>query len=129
MIIYGGFDADRQRRGDVWALNLAGSPSWSLLVSSTPSPSARSGQVAVYDEALKRMVMYGGKVGTNQYSGEVWSLNLDTVTPVAVSLASAEVQSDLVRITWSAEGAANLKATVERTAGTSGEWTDLGSPT
>ena len=38
----------------------------------------------MYDEALKRMVMYGGKVGTNQYSGEVSSLNLDTVTPVAV---------------------------------------------
>ena len=129
MIIYGGFDADRQRRGDVWALNLAGSPSWSLLISSTPSPSARSGPVAVYDEALKRMVMYGGRVGTNQYSREVWGLNLDAVTPVAISLASAEMQSDHVRITWSAEGAVNLKATVERSEGASGEWTAVGGAT
>ena len=129
MIVYGGFDISRNRRGDVWALNLSGTPSWSLLVSSTPSPASRSGHVAVYDEALKRMVMFGGQIGTSQYSSEVWALNLDTTTPVAISLAATEVQSDHVRITWSAEGAANLKATVERSEGASGEWAAIGNAT
>jgi hypothetical protein len=129
MIIYGGFDDSRHRGGGVWALNLSGTPTWSLLISSTAPPAARSGHVAIYDEALKRMVMFGGEVGTNQYSSEVWALNLDTTTPVAISLASTEVQSDLVRIAWSADGAQNLKSTVERSEGAGGEWTTVGSAT
>jgi hypothetical protein len=128
VIVYGGYDENYLRRGDVWALNLAGEPSWQLLISSTTPPLGRSGHVAVYDPENRRMIMYGGFIGTGQYSSEVWALNLDVTTPVAISLASTDVHSDLVRITWSAEGAANLKATVQRSEANSGEWTDLGAP-
>jgi len=128
VILYGGFDSDRLRRGDVWALNLAGTPSWSLLISNTPPPANRSGHVAVYDAPARRMVVFGGQVTSSTYSAEVWELRFDTPTPVAVSLATTEVQSDLVRLIWSAEGAANLRAVVQRSDAGSGEWTDMGKP-
>ena len=129
MIIYGGFDDSRHRGGGVWALNLSGTPTWEPAHFEHGAARGAPGHVAIYDEALKRMVMFGGEVGTNQYSSEVWALNLDTTTPVAISLASTEAQSDLVRIAWSADGAQNLKSTVERSEGAGGEWTTVGSAT
>lgn len=88
VIVYGGFDG--ARRGDVWALNLGGSPSWSRLTSSTVSPAGRFGHVAVYDEPRHRMVVFGGSVGTNAQSGEVWALDLDRPSTVGVPTPGAE---------------------------------------
>jgi Kelch motif protein/galactose oxidase-like protein len=129
VIVYGGYDENSQRRGDLWALTLSGVPSWQMLVSSTAPPSGRSGHVAVYDPDGRRMIMYGGLTGPGQYSSEVWALSLDVTTPVAVSLASVDVASDLVRLTWSTEGAANLRATVQRSDAGSDDWIEVGSPT
>jgi hypothetical protein len=100
-----------------------------MLVSSTTPPAARSGHVAVYNPEQRRMVMYGGQIGASQYSSEVWSLNLDAITSVAISLTGTEVRSDLVRLVWSAEGAASLRTAVQRSMADSDEWVDLGAPT
>jgi hypothetical protein len=129
VIVYGGFDEYYHRRGDVWALNLGTEPSWQQLVSKTPPPLGRSGHVAVYDPEGRRMIMYGGFTGSGQYSSEVWALGFDVTTPVAVSLASVDVASNLVRLTWSSEGAANLKASVQRSDAGSDEWVEIGTPT
>ncbi len=83
VIVYGGFDGSR--RGDVWALSLGSSPAWSRLLSSTLSPASRMGHVAVYDAPRHRMVMFGGSVGSNAQSREVWALDLDHPALVEVS--------------------------------------------
>ena len=129
VIVYGGYDESLHRLGDVWALNLDGEPSWQLLTSRTVPPAGRAGHVAVYDPDGRRMIMYGGFMGAGQYSGEVWALSLDVTTPVAISLATVDVASDLVRLTWSTEAAANLRAAVQRSDAGSDEWVDIGNPT
>ncbi|MGH2669580.1 MAG: hypothetical protein ACRDH5_10805, partial [bacterium] len=48
----------------------------------------------------------------------------DGPTPVLVSLVSAEAEPGLVRLTWFAQGAASLSATVERRT-EAGEWESL----
>jgi hypothetical protein len=93
VIVYGGFDGSR--RGDVWALLLGGSPSWSRLTSSTVSPASRMGHVAVYDEPRHRMVMFGGSVGTNATSREVWALELDHP---AATLAAPGAEGAVLRL-------------------------------
>ena len=127
MIVYGGFDG--ARRGDVWALELAGTPSWSLLVSATPPPASRSGHIAIYDALRKRMVVFGGQTGPTQFSGELWALNLDLTTPVAISLVSADARPDVARLAWTVERAASLSAAVQRSLPGSNEWTELGHAT
>ncbi|HKQ58333.1 MAG TPA: T9SS type A sorting domain-containing protein [Candidatus Eisenbacteria bacterium] len=64
---------------------------------------------------------YGAAVDVllNQSSG---------TTPVVVSLANVEVHSDLVRLTWSVENAANLEAIVQRSDAAAGEWAEVRSP-
>lgn len=90
VVVYGGFDA--ARKGDVWALSLAGTPSWKRLTSSTVSPASRMGHVAVYDAPRHRMVMFGGSVGSNATSREVWALELDyPPTPLAAPGAERAV--------------------------------------
>jgi hypothetical protein len=128
MVVFGGTAAGSSFN-DVWALSFAGSPGWTQLTPAGTPPSMRYGPTAIYDPVRDRMVVFGGQVGTNQYSNEVWALNFDTPTPVTVSLASTEVNSDLVRFTWMAEGAVNLRAVVQRSDVGSSEWADLGNPT
>jgi galactose oxidase-like protein len=125
MIVFGGYDGTR--RNDIWALSLAGTPSWERLYSSTTSPAGRSLHSAVYDPVRKRMVVFGGQTGTNAYSKDLWSLTVDAPTPTALSLSRVEAEPDRVRITWSGTGAAALAATVQRSTDAS-EWTILGVP-
>jgi catechol 2,3-dioxygenase-like lactoylglutathione lyase family enzyme len=126
VIVYGGFDG--VRRGDVWSLKLDGTPEWMLHLSATAPPANRAGHTAIYDPIRLRMVMFGGQTGPTSYSSEAWGLTLDIATPVAISLVASEVKPDLVRLTWSAEGAASLAATVYRATGDGEEWIDLGRP-
>lgn len=53
-------------------------------------------------------------------------LSTSDPTPVAVSLASTDVHSDRVRLTWTASGAANLRTAVMRSDGDAGTWTEVG---
>jgi hypothetical protein len=95
IIVYGGFDG--ARRGDVWALSLGGSPAWTRLTSSTVSPAARMGHVAVYDAPRHRMVMFGGSVGSNATSREVWALELDHPAPPP-TLAAPGAERAMLRL-------------------------------
>ena len=126
IIVYGGYDGGP--RDDLWALNLYGSPSWTPLTSSTAGPAGRNGHVAILDPVRHQMIVFGGKTDDTHYSDEVWALNLDAPTPVALSLASTEVQADFVRITWATEQASGLSAAVQRSTGATGEWSEVGSP-
>lgn len=126
MVMFGGFDGTR-RLNDVWTLSLDGTPHWERRVSLTPSPAPRTGHSAVYDMMQQRMVIFGGQLGSSAYSSDVWELRIDRATPVALSLAATEIESDHVRLTWFGVGAASLSARVERSAGQD-EWLSLGTP-
>lgn len=126
VILYGGFDG--ARRGDVWALSLAGTPAWSRIYSTTVSPANRAAQAAIYDPPRRRMVIFGGDLGPGEWSREVWALGFDLVTPVALSLAGVEATPERVRLRWGGGEVAGLRALVERVEGSGGEWTELGVP-
>jgi len=85
------------------------------------------GHAAVYDPIRDRMVVFGGDVGPNQFSNELWALAFDTPTPTQVSFGDADVSPERVRLTWIVPDASQLQAEVERTAGAASEWTLLGS--
>ena len=74
VLLFGGGISGRVAN-DVWALDLNGSPTWSLVtVSGTPPPS-RDFPLAFYDTQRDRMLVYGGN-GWN----DVWALDF-TPTP------------------------------------------------
>jgi hypothetical protein len=58
----------------VWALSLAGTPTWTQLTPSGAGPSARSCATAVYDVARKRMVVFGGS--DPAFRNDAWALTL-----------------------------------------------------
>lgn len=82
VVLFGG-SVEFEPRGDAWSLKLADGPSWSAMNHSGLSPSPRYGQVAVYDAAQQRMVMYGGY--DLSYQSDTWALALgaDAWTPLA----------------------------------------------
>jgi hypothetical protein len=125
LTIFGGFDGTR-RLNDVWTLSLSGTPTWERRYTVSASPTPRSGHSAVFDPRRQRMVVFGGQLGANAYTNEVWELTIDQLTPVALSLAETEVASDHVRLTWFGEGAGALAASVERSTG-EGEWLAVGA--
>jgi FlgD Ig-like domain/Galactose oxidase, central domain len=77
MLIFGGFaGGGGPYFNDVWALNLAGSPSWEELQPSDARPRARAQHAAIYDATRGRMIIFGGTNGTRR--NDVWSLDLDS---------------------------------------------------
>ena len=60
MVIYGGTPNGVNALGDLWAMSLAETPEWSLLVPAGTLPSPRFESGAVYDTANDRVVVYGG---------------------------------------------------------------------
>ncbi len=73
MIVFGGHDGT-SRVDQVWALSLAGTPTWSLLQPSGTPPSGRQNHSAVYDPIRDRMLVFGGFDGARR--NDVWSLSL-----------------------------------------------------
>src|SRR5438034_9927579 len=61
MIVFGGTNGSPL--GDVWALDLADSTSWTQLTPAGAAPSARFGHAAVYDAAHDAMLVLGGSDG------------------------------------------------------------------
>ena len=61
-------------RNDVWALSLAGVPSWSQLLPTGGPPPARSRSTAIYDAVRDRMVTFGGKDAVTFYD-DAWALS------------------------------------------------------
>jgi hypothetical protein len=64
MVVFGGLEGS-SIRGDVWALLLAGSPTWSKLTPSGNPPSPRYGHTAIYDPVRDRVLVFGGFDGFN----------------------------------------------------------------
>jgi hypothetical protein len=76
LIVFGGWDRNTNFN-DLWALSLAGTPTWTQLTPAGTPPSGRRFQSVIYDPARHRMVMFGGYTGET-YVNEVWALSLDS---------------------------------------------------
>lgn len=99
MLVFGG-DAGTVTSGivnqnDVWELTLpvgAGTPTWSLLSPSTAlgTPPVRATHTAVYDDANRRMIVFGGIDAS--IHADAWALDVSSTANGAwVPLASAPV--------------------------------------
>jgi hypothetical protein len=126
IVVFGGFDG--ARRNDTWALSLAGTPRWEQLYSTTTAPAARTAHGAIYDRLRGRMVMFGGMLGTNSFSNELWALKDNAPTPALASLVSAQCLPDRVRLTWAVSATTPIRAEVHRSAGEHEGWAMIGSP-
>jgi len=73
MVVFGGIQAPATYYGDTWELSLAGSPTWTQLSSTGPSP--RHSAAVARDAAGARMLLYGGEASGHS-RGDVWSLAL-----------------------------------------------------
>lgn len=73
MWMFGGYSGTDYN--DVWFLDLAASPSWTLKSTSGTPPSARWGHAAILDPVSSRMIIFGG-VDLHEWLDEVWSLSL-----------------------------------------------------
>jgi hypothetical protein len=78
MVVFGG--SSSTFFNDVWALLLAGTPTWTQLTPSGTPPSARGGHSAIYDPIRDRMVVFGGFLSSYDYVNDGWALSL-TGTP------------------------------------------------
>ena len=76
MLVFGGSDTSGSPRNDLWQLSLSGTPTWTQ-INAPGGPSAREDHTAIYDAAHHRMIVFGG---VNAPSGEVWALNLPSLT-------------------------------------------------
>ena len=75
MLVFGG-NPSAYDPESVWALSLAGTPTWSELTPSGTPPPSRYGHIAMYDPVGDRMLVFGGAYGTTVYNNDVWSLSL-----------------------------------------------------
>ena len=75
LILFGGLDVAGNPKNDVWALSLAGTPTWTQLTPAGTPPSARYGAGALFDRARQRMVLFAGGTGTPN-ENDAWALTL-----------------------------------------------------
>ena len=65
---------------EMWALTLAGTPTWAKLAPEGTGPKLRLGAVLVGDPARQRALLIGGQAGTAGFSSDVdtWAFSYDT---------------------------------------------------
>lgn len=74
MVIYGGSSGRGLSfftMGDLWALDLSGSPAWTQL----PSGSVRDAHTAIYDPVRDRMLVFGGERSFNDATNQVFAFD------------------------------------------------------
>ena len=140
MVVFGGHDGSGSLRNDLWALSLAGAPTWSSLSPSAPLPRARRAHTSIYDPVRDQLVVYGGyggaiEVGPRErylffsigyFLTDVPRLTLfDLPTPALLSLVSAHAYSDRVELEWQIRSSSS-NATIFRSDG-GDAWRSLGS--
>ena len=89
LLVFGGRSQQCARpcpHNDVWALSLAGTPTWSLLgVAGTPPP-GRYEHTAIFDPVRDRMIVFAGIGEAYDLFNDVWALEL-AGTPTWAPLA------------------------------------------
>jgi hypothetical protein len=83
VILFGGYDG--AYRNDVWALSLAGTPTWSQLTPAGSAPTGRWASAVIHDALRDRMIVFGGYDGAAGRN-DVWALSLGAApawTPLA----------------------------------------------
>jgi hypothetical protein len=117
---------------ETWALSLAGTPEWTLLVPEGPPPVGRKNHSAIYDPVRHRMVVIGGRAGDLPYTqnaeqlDDVWALVFQNPsTATLVSLVSCRASPDHVALTWQLGGGRG-SVTIDRRESSS-DWQALGS--
>ena len=96
MLIFGGLDGPNPADyfNDLWALSLAsGSETWSQLSPAGGPPARRGFAGMIYDSANHRAILFGGFNGDSGYLGDLWELDLNTLTWSALA-ASGSPPSD-----------------------------------
>lgn len=78
VIVFGGIGLSGNLN-DVWALNLATTPTWVQLSPSGTAPNARRGMSSVYDPTVPRMLMFGG-ISAFGSQNDLWELSLSGAT-------------------------------------------------
>ena len=80
LVVFGGLTEDGTTANDVWALDLAVSPTWYELLPTGPRPAPRWSAAAGYDPIGHRMVVFGGQSAPDVAGGgldDTWALSLD----------------------------------------------------
>ncbi len=75
-VIFHGGNLGGNPNGELWQLDLDGTPTWSELPAAGTPPTPRSFHGAVYDSANHSMILCGGLTG-GVSSNEIWTLSLD----------------------------------------------------
>lgn len=84
VVVFGG-NQGMTLYGQVWALSLTGTPSWTLVSTTGGPPAARTQHVAVYDSKRDRMIVHGGQTTSGVPFADTWALDFATDTWSEVS--------------------------------------------
>ncbi|MFH1572014.1 MAG: kelch repeat-containing protein [Gemmatimonadota bacterium] len=82
LLIFGG-DTGAEKRGDLWAFDLAAG-GWEELHPGGPAPAPRDGAVAVFVPSRGRLVLFGGT--SDQHLGDTWYLDGLEVGPPSTAV-------------------------------------------
>ncbi len=74
MVVFGGYSGSTFLN-DAWVLSLAGTPAWTQLTPSGPTPDARIRPSVIYDPVRDRLVVFGGSPGFG-FVNDIWALSL-----------------------------------------------------
>jgi len=113
----------------LWALNLAGTPTWEQLVLAGPLPLQRRGMALAYDAAKHRLLIFGGaQIAPAQPGsdpGDVWAAVFPPgVVATELSLFSVDASPDGVTLRWYGSGSAASGTVYRREPGSA--WRALG---
>jgi hypothetical protein len=112
LLLYGGGTpslAGTPVSNDLYALSLTGTPTWSLIPTTSDTMRTRYSAFMCLDAPTRRLVVYGGMAANGlgfRVAGDVWTLPLDgvpvwTATPVTGTVPASRTNA---QIAWDAAG-------------------------